>query len=63
MKCKPSKENILLAPVKVILGADSGAKHVGDRAAPGFADSGDPGCTGLGLGKLMESEAGPSESS
>lgn len=40
-KCKPLKENILLASVNIILGADSGAKPVGGLAAPGFAGSKD----------------------
>lgn len=49
------KENVLLASVNVISGADSGAKYPGANI--------NQGCTGLGLRKRTVSEAGPDENS
>lgn len=62
MKCKPLKENILLASVNVILGADFGAKHAGNIVAPDFEEKKDRKWIGAGKTDLV-SEAGPYECS
>ena len=45
LECKPLKENVLLASVNVILGADSEAKQAGAAASAGFDDKKNQGCT------------------
>lgn len=53
-----------MAPVNVILGAVSGAKHAGALAAPAFEDKKGPGMHKIGAGETdLVSEAGPSENS
>lgn len=55
------KENVLLASINVILGADSEAKQAGAIASPGFDDKKDRVCTWLTGARETDlvSEAGP----
>lgn len=65
LECKPLKENVLLASINVILGADSEAKQAGAIASPGFDDKKDQGVYLIDWGQETDCspEAGPYESS